>query len=277
MSAKNYLDLAKEYDTDDTVREFEYVEYLDENSNEPNKTGIRTFNTRDEDVFLLPHKAMLEVHGRILTAAGGDIAAGTEIALVNNGWSLFKRARYQLANQTVEDISMHLPIASTILNIISFSDDYSRSVATNMMWFKDNSFGTTTSGEFISSGAFAHGADAAADVVIVRNFLRANAVKFGIDAPASGSNAEATRAYLNAACVNLGITSPGTAADGVAMLDLINGVISTRNIRYNEGFAKRKAFAAESRQITMMLPLSTIFGFCRDYNKVFRGIKHTLI
>ncbi len=235
MSAKNYLDLVEEIDTDDAVTELEYVEYLDENSNEPNKTGVRTFNTRDEDVFLLPHKAMLEVRGQILTVIGGDIAAGTEIALVNNGWSLFKSARYQLANQTVEDISMHLPIASTILNIVSFSDDYSRSVATNMMWFKDTSFGTAVSSEF----------------------------RTGAGNPAADNN-------------NL---IPNPANDDAAAIgnSIRLAVTNIRRQQYNEGFAKRKAFAAESRQITMMLPLSTIFGFCRDYNKVFRGIKHTLI
>jgi hypothetical protein len=35
-------------------------------------------------VFLLPHKAVLEVCGQLLTAIDGDISAGAEIALVNN-------------------------------------------------------------------------------------------------------------------------------------------------------------------------------------------------
>ena len=147
MSVKNYLDFAEIPDKDDSVTEFEYVEYLDENSNEPNKAGVRTFNTRDEDVFLLPHKAMLEVRGRIMTIANPpvEIAAGIEVALINNGWCLFRSARYQLANQTVEDISNHLQVASTALNIILFSDDYSKSTATNMMWFKDTGRGIAES------------------------------------------------------------------------------------------------------------------------------------
>ncbi|KAL3877914.1 hypothetical protein ACJMK2_035556 [Sinanodonta woodiana] len=39
---------------------------MDQNSNELNITGVRTFNTRDKDVFLLPHHAVLEVQGQIL-------------------------------------------------------------------------------------------------------------------------------------------------------------------------------------------------------------------
>jgi len=122
MSVKNYLDFAEIPDKDDSVTEFEYVEYLDENSNEPNTAGVRTFNTRDEDVFLLPHKAMLEVRGQIMTIANppAAIAAGVEVALINDGWCLFNSARYQLANQTVEEISSHLHVAITILNTMPF-------------------------------------------------------------------------------------------------------------------------------------------------------------
>ncbi len=87
MSAKTYTNLTETYDMDNAVIEFEYVEYLDENSNEPNKAGIRTFNTRDEDIFLLPYKAILEVRGQIMTVANppAEFAVGAEVVLINNG------------------------------------------------------------------------------------------------------------------------------------------------------------------------------------------------
>ena len=40
-------------------------------------------------------------------------------------------------NDTVEEINEYLPQASTIINLLSYSDDYGRSSATNMLWYKD--------------------------------------------------------------------------------------------------------------------------------------------
>ena len=59
------------------------------------------------------------------------------ISLVNSGWSLFQTAQYQLNNQTIENINLYLPQASTILNLVSFIDNYSKSTASNMLWYKD--------------------------------------------------------------------------------------------------------------------------------------------
>ena len=61
--------------------------------------------------------------------------------MVNNGWSLFQTAQYQLNNQTIENINFYLPQASTMLNLVTFSDDYSRSTASNMLWYKDTGSG----------------------------------------------------------------------------------------------------------------------------------------
>jgi len=49
----------------------------------------------------------------------------------------FQTAQYQLNNQTIENNNLYLPQASTIMNLVSFSADYSRSTASNMLWFKD--------------------------------------------------------------------------------------------------------------------------------------------
>ena len=50
---------------------------------------------------------------------------------------MFQTAQYQLNNQTIENINLYLPQASTILNLVSFSDDYSKSTAFNMLWYKN--------------------------------------------------------------------------------------------------------------------------------------------
>ena len=136
---------------------------------------------------------------------------------------MFQTAQYQLNNQTIENINLYLPQASTILNLVSFSDDYSKSTASNMLWYKD----TGTGGVFFK-----------------QNFTNV----------AEDANANAVR-------------------DGVR--DLIETY--NNNQQANLGFTSRQNITTGNKQIALMVPLSQIFGFCRDIDKVFRGVKHSLI
>ena len=126
---------------DNSITKFEYVEYLPRDSNNMNKNDQHIIETKDEDFFFLPHKAYLEIKGKLQTNANANYNNNDVISLVNNGWSLFQTAQYQLNNQTIENINLYLPQASTILNLVSFSDNYSRSTASNMLWFKDTGTG----------------------------------------------------------------------------------------------------------------------------------------
>ena len=203
-----YLQIFQEPIIDDSMTEFEYVEYVTRDS-DINKDGQRILETQDLDQYLLPHKSYLEVRGRLKKDDGSNYAATDQITLVNNGWSLFQSAQYQINNQTIEDINMYLPQASTILNLAMFSDDYARSTSTNMLWYKDTGTGV------------------------------ANSVEFSV------------------------LTTAGD--------------IPTRNSTFNSGFAARQKITTGDKEICMFLPLSSIFGFCRDIQTVFRGTKHTLI
>ena len=56
-----------------------------------NKDGQHIIETIDSDQYLLPHKAVLEVRGRLVKQAdGSDYNDDDAITLVNGGWSLFK-------------------------------------------------------------------------------------------------------------------------------------------------------------------------------------------
>ena len=219
----SYLQIKQANLVDNSINEFEYVEYLPRDSNNMNKDGIHIFETKDEDVFLLPHKAFLEVRGKLQTNANADYNETDSISLVNNGWSLFQSAQYQLNNQTIENINLYLPHASTILNLVSFSDDYSRSTASNMLWFKDT-------GNALAS------------------------IKKEFDQIAEGADAPSLRNGIR------------------ALVQRYNN-----NQQANLGFTARQNLTTGNKQITLMLPLSQIFGFCRDIDKVFRGVKHSLI
>ena len=174
-------------------------------------------------MFFTASKAFLKSEKKLQTNANANFNNNDTISLVNNGWSLFQTAQYQLNNQTVENINLYLPQASTILNLVSFSDDYSRSTASNMLWFKDSGTGAAFPKQ---------------NFTLIANDANANAVRDGVRA-------------LTTTCNN-------------------NQVV-------NIGFTARQNITTGNKQIALMLPLSQIFGFCRDVDKVFRGVKHTLI
>src|SRR5664279_1747098 len=145
-----FLQLFEEPMTDDSITDFEYVEYVTRDS-DVNKDGQRIIETQDLDQYLLPHKAVLEIRGRLQKNDNTNYNAGDKITLVNNGWCLFQSAQYQVNNNTVEDINLYLPQASTMMNLVMFSDDYSRSTSTSMMWHKDTGTGTADLDEFAAT------------------------------------------------------------------------------------------------------------------------------
>ena len=49
------------------------------------KDGQHIFETKDEDLFLLPHKAFLEIRGKLQTNADANYNNYDVISLVNNG------------------------------------------------------------------------------------------------------------------------------------------------------------------------------------------------
>ena len=213
-----YFQISEKNLVDNSTQEFEYIEYLPRDSNNMNKDGQHIIETRDEDVYLLPHKAFLEIRGKIQTNANGNYNNDDIITLVNNGWSLFHSAQYQINNQIIENINQYLPQASTIMNCIMFSDDYSRSTASNTLWFKDTGNG--------GNGLITH--------------------------PVVANDAD-----------------PAVVRTGVRTL--------ISNLTANLGFSARQNITTGDKQITLMLPLSQIFGFCKDIDTVFRGVKHSLV
>ena len=136
-----YLQINESNFIDNSITEFEFVVYLPIDSNNMNKDGQHIFETKGEDVFLLPHKAFLEIRGKLQTNPDANYNNHDVILLVNNGWSLFQTAQYLLNNQMIESINLYLQQASTILNLVSFSDDYLKSTASNMLWYKDTGTG----------------------------------------------------------------------------------------------------------------------------------------
>jgi hypothetical protein len=48
------------------------------------------------------------------------------------------------------------------------------------------------------------------------------------------------------------------------------------NHNFNKGFLERWKLTKSSKQISLFLTLNRMFGFCKDINRVFRGLPHEI-
>ena len=202
---------------DNSTESYEYIEYRENNVTVKDLDSYQ-LSSSDLNTWLLPHQSYLHVKGKILKEDGTAITANDIVTIENNGFNLFKNARYEIGDKEIESIQ-HVGVMTTILNLVEFSHDYSKTCASNMFWHVDTS-----------------------------------------------EHANMERFVYNGGEANLDSNDK-----------IINFAKSIKhNVDFNEGFLERSKKTKESKQISVFLPLSRLFGFCKDINRVFRGITHTI-
>ena len=89
-----------------------------------------------QDIFTHPSESFLIV-GRLLRADNNSHGNNDLITLTNNGiMHLFKRIRYDLSGQEIETL-VHPGQATTMLGLLKYPDDFSKSKGLNQLWYKD--------------------------------------------------------------------------------------------------------------------------------------------
>jgi len=194
-----------------STEKYEYMECKETNVNVSDLTRYE-FVSKDLDAFHLPAKSFILVKGKVLRDDNTPFAGDTNIALVNNGFAIFQKAYYLINDQLCEEVD-YCHQATTVISLINWSDDYTRSAGTSALWYKDTGNGKTDRNRYITTST------EAADV----------------------------------------ITS-----------------VTMDNANYNMGHTMRAEVCKEGNLVTIMLPLSHVFGFFNDINKVFRGVRHTV-
>ena len=131
---------------DDSIDKYEEIAYEPIAGTNLNASGqdIR-LTIETQDIFTHPSESYLIIEGE-LTKAGvnppnnpryGVNVANDLITLTNNGiMHLFKRIRYDLSGQEVENI-MNVGQAITMLGLLKYPDDFSKSKGLNQLWYKD--------------------------------------------------------------------------------------------------------------------------------------------
>ena len=90
-----------------------------------------------QDIFTHPSESFLIIEGRLLKADNNSYGNNDLISLTNNGiMHLFKHIRYDLSGQEIENIEQPGQ-ATTMLGLLKYPDDFSKSKGLNQLWFKD--------------------------------------------------------------------------------------------------------------------------------------------
>ena len=122
-------------DSIDKYEEFAYESIVGANKNTPGQDIRITIET--QDIFTHPSESYLIITGQLLQANGTPYVFANPVSLANNGiLYLFKRIRYELSGQEIENI-MNVGQATTMLGLLKYPDDFSKSKGLNQLWYKD--------------------------------------------------------------------------------------------------------------------------------------------
>ena len=134
---------------DDSIDKYEEIAYekiAGTNLNAPGQDIRLTIET--QDIFTYPSESYLIVEGYLekdLNPPNATVydSATDLITLTNNGiMYLFKRIRYDLSGQEIENL-VHPGQATTMLGLLKYPDDFSKSKGLNQLWYKDTNINAT--------------------------------------------------------------------------------------------------------------------------------------
>ena len=134
---------------DDSIDKYEDIAYepiAGTNLNSPGQDIRITIET--QDIFTYPSESYLIVEGYLEKNLNPPNVlvynpATDLITLTNNGiMHLFKRIRYDLSGQEIENL-VHPGQATTMLGLLKYPDDFSKSKGLNQLWYKDTNLNAT--------------------------------------------------------------------------------------------------------------------------------------
>ena len=130
------LQITEPIPEDDSIFDYEYKEYNPIAGTDYNRGSIVT-TIESQDIYTHPSESFLIIEGR-LTKNNGDAYADPDvITLINNGiMYLFSDVRYHLASHEIE-VLQNPGHATTMLGLLKYPDDFSKSQGLNQLWCKD--------------------------------------------------------------------------------------------------------------------------------------------
>ena len=136
--------------SDNSIDKYEYFECeLVVGTNLNNSGGVIRLYISAQDMLIHPSESFLLIEGRLTKAADGSAYSNADnISLMNNAMMhLFKAIRYELSGQEIKQINFPGQ-ATTMLGLLKYPDDFSKSKRLNQLWYKD----TTTQANAQNTG-----------------------------------------------------------------------------------------------------------------------------
>ena len=136
------LQITEDIPVDDSIYEYEYKEYnpIAGTAAELNRGSI-VIVIEAQDIYTQPAESFLLIEGQLIQNDDTPYLLNDEVALINNGiMYLFSDVRYHFASHEIE-VLQNPGHATTMLGMLKFPDDFSKSQGLNQCWIKDTGEG----------------------------------------------------------------------------------------------------------------------------------------
>ena len=140
------LQITEDIPVDDSIYDYEYKEYNPITGTDFNRGSI-VITIEAQDIYTHPAESFLNIEGQLLRDNNARYIQEDKVALINNGiMYLFSDMRYHLASHEIE-VLQNPGHATTMLGLLKYPDDFSKSQGLNQVWAKDTGDGTPTVGD----------------------------------------------------------------------------------------------------------------------------------
>ena len=141
------LQITEDIPVDDSIYDYEYKEYNPIAGTDLNRGSI-VITIESQDIYTHPAESFLVIDGELRKRARDGAGAVQYyddvdvVSLINNAMMyLFSDIRFHLASHEIE-VLQNPGQATTILGMLKYPDDFSKSQGLNQLWIKDENTGS---------------------------------------------------------------------------------------------------------------------------------------
>ncbi|MFA5522625.1 MAG: hypothetical protein WDA28_12825 [Castellaniella sp.] len=250
---------------DRSIEEFEYHEYRNErnavDANLDDGPKEIKFRFKDKDLLSLPSEAMFQFRFRITDQAGQPLAAGTNIAPVNDiGVRFWNQTLLTIDGKPHGQHADYAGLSAYVAGLLEQGKEYSETAASNMGWYKDTDQGNAA----LINGPYRRGLSTGAVTSGTSGFVNITAAGNGAPVRFKVTGGNGSLVVRNAAD-NANIADDQFIVPQVPANDFL-----TSPYEINKGHRKRYQWTHRN-QFTCWVPLKRFFALFKEYDKIVTG------
>ena len=134
------LQITEDIPVDDSIYDYEYKEYNPIAGTDFNRGSI-VITIESQDIYTHPAESFLIIEGKLIKNTGALYNDNEYVTLIDNAMMyLFSDVRYHLASHEIE-VLQNPGHATTMLGLLKYPDDFTKSQGLNQLWFPDSETG----------------------------------------------------------------------------------------------------------------------------------------